>query len=260
MSGFKYCFGPVGSWRLGASLGIDPISRPGKVCNFDCVYCQLGHRAPCEPGRAIYVLPCEIGEELQRLKTPADYVTFSGAGEPTLAANLRELRLECSRLRPEPKAILTNSALMYSARVREELASFDFVIAKLDAPDGELFNSINRPGTGIYFKEVVEGLTLFSKGRRGRLAIQTMLIAANKDRARDLARLYSRIAPDEIQLNTPLRPCAEKPISREEMAAARREVEAVLGPGIKVVDVYTSKVPEVKPLSAPDTLKRRGKA
>lgn len=263
MADYKYCYGPVGSWRLGISLGVDPVSQAEKVCNFDCVYCQLGHRAPRQPGRAVYLLPGDLGAELEAIKAPADFITFSGRGEPTLAANLTELRLECARCRPEKTAVITNSALMYSARVREELASFDFVLAKLDAPDEALFNAINRPGPGVYFKEVVKGLVLFSKGSRGRLAIQTMLIGANKGRAKELARLYSEIRPDEVQLNTPLRPCAEKPLFRAEVEAAAAEVEtelARLGAGdIKVITVYGQKAPAVKPVSAPDTLRRRGK-
>ena len=35
-------YGPVPSWRLGKSLGIDLLSTKGKTCCFDCVYCQLG--------------------------------------------------------------------------------------------------------------------------------------------------------------------------------------------------------------------------
>ncbi len=35
-------YGPVPSWRLGKSLGIDLLSTQGKTCSFDCVYCQLG--------------------------------------------------------------------------------------------------------------------------------------------------------------------------------------------------------------------------
>ena len=253
----------MGSWRLGVSLGIDPVSQPEKVCNFDCVYCQLGHRLPCQPGRSVYVMPEDLGEELERIKAPADYLTFSGRGEPTMAANLTELRLECSRRRPEKIAVITNSGLMYSAKVREQLASFDFVVAKLDAPDGALFDAINRPGPGVYFREVVSGLVLFSKGCRGRLAIQTMLIGANKGRARDLARLYAEIGPDEVELNTPLRPCAEKPLPQPELEAISAEVSAELarlGAGkIKVVDVYRAGHPKVTPVSAPETLRRRGK-
>ena len=90
-----------------------------------------------------------------------------------------------------------------------------------------------------------------------------MLIAANKGRVRDLARLYSEIGPDEVQLNTPLRPCAEKPLCRAEVEAAAAEVEdelARLGAGaIKVITVYGQKAPAVAPVSAPDTLRRRGK-
>ncbi|MHC1586646.1 MAG: radical SAM protein, partial [Candidatus Hecatellaceae archaeon] len=37
----KAVYGPVASWRLGLSLGIDPILPP-KTCSFNCVYCQLG--------------------------------------------------------------------------------------------------------------------------------------------------------------------------------------------------------------------------
>lgn len=260
---FKYCYGPVGSWRLGASLGIDPISRPEKVCDFNCVYCQLGPRAPVWPARAVYVRPEALGPELDAIKAPADYLTFSGRGEPTLAENLGALRLECARHRPEKTALITNSSLIYSAKVREELASFDFVLAKLDAPDMQLFREINRPADGVSFGEILKGLILFSKERRGRLAIQTMLIGLNKASAPELAALYAQIGPDEVQLNTPLRPCAEKPLSRAELELSclliKAELKRLGKGGIKVISVYSEKPPKVSPVSAPDTLKRRGK-
>ena len=266
MSGFKYCFGPVGSWRLGVSLGIDPVSRPEKVCDFDCVYCQVGHAAPAPPCRAVYVNPEDLGAELAAFEAPADYVTFSGRGEPTLAANLPELLAECKRRRREKTAILTNASLIFSEKLREELGAFDLVIAKLDAPDAELFMEINRPAAGIRFAGIVEGLTLFSKfskGRHNRLAIQTMLTARNKARVLDLAALYAAIAPDEIQLNTPLRPCAEKALTRAEMDLAAlivsEELRRLNSGGIKVLNVYGQKAPKPVPLSSADTLRRRGK-
>jgi len=264
MTGFRYCFGPVGSWRLGASLGIDPVSQPGKVCTFDCVYCQLGTRPAQAPCRASYVRPEDLGAELARIKAPADYLTFSGGCEPTMASNLTELRIKCGRHRPEKTAIITNASLIYSEKVREELAAFDFVIAKLDAPDNSLFKAINRPGPGVSFEEIVKGLVLFSKGRRGRLAIQSMFIAPNQAAARSLAALYAEIAPDEVQLNTPLRPCGVKPLSKEELAPVRGGIAAELerlGAGrIKITDVYSQSAPDVVPVSAPDTLRRRGKS
>lgn len=260
---FKYCYGPVGSWRLGASLGIDPISLPEKVCDFNCLYCQLGDCAPVRPARTVYVRPAELGPELDAIKAPADYLTFSGRGEPTLAANLNELRLECARHRPEKTAVITNASLIYSEKVREILSDFDFVLAKLDAPNAELFREINRPADGVSFDEILNGLTLFSKGRRGRLAIQTMLIGLNKASAPELAALYAQIGPDEVQLNTPLRPCAQKPLSRAEVELAclliKAELKRLGKGGIKVISVYSEKHPEVSPVSAPATLKRRGK-
>jgi wyosine [tRNA(Phe)-imidazoG37] synthetase (radical SAM superfamily) len=204
-----------------------------------------------------------LGAELEALKAPADYLTFSGRGEPTMALNLKELLLECGRHRPEKTAIITNASLIYSEKIREELSAFDFVIAKMDAPNPELFKEINRPASGISFREIVKGLVLFSKRKRGRLAIQTMLLNRNKDSARDFAALYARISPDEVQLNTPLRPCAEKPISETEMAAFSvqlgKELKKTKTIGIKIVTVYEQTAPDVVPVSAPSTLKRRGK-
>ncbi len=261
---FKYCYGPVGSWRLGASLGIDPLSQPEKICDFNCVYCQLGARAPVGPARSVYVGPEELGPELAAINAPADYITFSGRGEPTLAANLAELRLECSRRRPEKTALITNASLLYSEEVRKELSEFDFVVAKLDAADAELFREINRPADGVSFGEILKGLILFSKGPRGRLAIQTMLIDLNKSSAPELAALYAQIGPDEVQLNTPLRPCPLKPLTRAEVELACQLIKAELKRlgkgGIKVISVYSEKHPEVASISAPATLRRRGKA
>jgi len=263
VSQFKYCFGPVGSWRLGVSLGIDPVSRPEKICDFDCVYCQVGQAVAVPPCRTVYVRPEDIGAELAAFEAPADYVTFSGRGEPTLAANLPELLAECGRHRREKTAILTNASLIYSEKIREELGAFDLVIAKLDAPDAELFMEINRPAAGVCFDEIVKGLTLFSKGRHNRLAIQTMLIASNKARVLDLAAHYAAIGPDEVQLNTPLRPCPEKPLSRAEMDLAAliitEELRRLGANGIKVLNVYGQKAPKPVPLSSADTLRRRGK-
>ena len=154
---------------------------------------------------------------------------------------------------------------MHTAKfpVHRDLAGFDFVLAKLDAPDMELFREINRPADGVSFGEILKGLILFSKGRRGRLAIQTMLIGPNKACAPELAALYAQIAPDEVQLNTPLRPCAQKPLSCAEVELAclliKTELKRLGKGGIKVISVYSEKHPEVSPVSAPDTLKRRGK-
>lgn len=82
-------YGPVPSWRLGKSLGIDLVSTRGKTCSFDCVYCQLGRTIHSldEPKELVPI--SRLVSELEQVRgVLADYATFSGVGEPTLASNL----------------------------------------------------------------------------------------------------------------------------------------------------------------------------
>ncbi|MDD5655136.1 MAG: radical SAM protein, partial [Candidatus Omnitrophica bacterium] len=131
---FKYIYGPVPSWRLGSSLGIDPVSKGRKICSFDCVYCQIGKAGLFIKERKRFIDTGEIIAELAGLPPlKIDYLTFSGAGEPTLAENLGEMIKAVKAIRPEPIAVITNGSLMTQADVRQELALADFVIAKLDA-------------------------------------------------------------------------------------------------------------------------------
>ena len=84
-------YGPVSSWRLGKSLGIDLLSTKGKTCCFDCVYCQLGRTLHLLTERRQFVPGERLAEELESVKgLDIDYVTFSGMGEPALASNLGE--------------------------------------------------------------------------------------------------------------------------------------------------------------------------
>ena len=84
-------YGPVPSWRLGRSLGVDAVSTPSKTCSFDCIYCQLGRTRHPLTTREVFVQPSQLRQELAEVgDVPIDYVTFSGVAEPTLAANLGE--------------------------------------------------------------------------------------------------------------------------------------------------------------------------
>ena len=78
---FKYIYGPVPSWRLGSSLGIDLLSQEEKICNFDCVYCQLGVIKKYTTERKIHIPVEKVIEELEALPNVSlDYITFSGFG------------------------------------------------------------------------------------------------------------------------------------------------------------------------------------
>ncbi len=253
---FKYLYGPVPSWRLGASLGVDPLSQGEKICNFDCVYCQLGRTRVYTLERKSYVEPEEICRELNRLPTAAvDFITMSGTGEPTLAANLGRIIEEIKNIRREPIAVLTNSTMLQYQDVRDALMNADFVVAKLDAFSPESLQAINRPASGITFEHILTGLKKFRDAFRGRMALQIMFIDENKDGAGELAALARDIQPNEVQINTPLRPSRVEPLSRDTLAAITPRFR-----GMKAISVYETPVKVgVKPLSGEDTIKRRGK-
>ncbi len=249
-------YGPVPSWRLGRSLGIDLLSTKGKTCSFDCIYCQLGSTVHFLAERRQFVSLDKLAIELERLRDiPADYATFSGVGEPTLASNLGEAIGLARLILGLPVAVLTNSSLITREDVRHELGLADVVVAKLDAPSQELFNIINRPIVGYSLDEILQGIRYFRSEYNGKLALQMMFVEVNKDFAPEMARIAEQLSPDEVQINTPLRPCGVKPLPPEEVAAIRHEFSSLEG----VVTVYEAARPEVTPLSLKETLRRRPK-
>jgi wyosine [tRNA(Phe)-imidazoG37] synthetase (radical SAM superfamily) len=260
MSKYKYIYGPVFSWRLGRSLGIDILSQKNKVCNFGCIYCQLGRTTEYEIERKVYVSTESIIEELKKLpKVKIDYITFSGRGEPTLAKNLGEAIIAIKSFRKEPIAVITNSALINREDVRKELSLADFVLAKLDAFSQQSLEEINQPTSGIKFSEIVAGLKVFRRIYKGKYAIQIMFIEQNKDHVDDLIKLVNEINPDEVQLNTPLRKSPIPPLDRNTMLKIRERFVNKCNSSISVVSVYDITRQKITSISDADTLRRRGK-
>jgi len=250
-------YGPVSSWRLGRSLGIDMLSTQQKLCSFNCVYCQLGSTGRAATRRREFVSLDRLSQELKALPgTDIDYVTFSGMGEPTLASNLGEaIKVVRSNLEA-PVAVITNSSLLTRQDVRDELSQADVVVTKLDAPDEDLFYRINRPRTKCRLSEVIEAIGLFREAYRGKLAIDMMFIEANRDRTAEMARIARELSPDEVQLNTPLRPCAVSPLSPEEIQTIRSQFSGLK----RVVTVYETSPPVVTPMDTMGTARRRPQA
>jgi wyosine [tRNA(Phe)-imidazoG37] synthetase (radical SAM superfamily) len=248
-------YGPVPSWRLGRSLGVDLLpAGGGKTCSFDCIYCQLGRTARRLAARAEFVSLSALARELEGARgVPADYVTFSGMGEPTLASNLGDALRLAREVLGLPTAVLTNSSLMAREDVRRDLACADVVVAKLDAPDERLFRRINRPLPSFSLTEIVESIELFRIAYTGKLALQIMFVEANRDAAGTMAAIAGRLSPDEVQINTPLRPCPVTPLTADEIAAIREEFRTLPN----VVTVYEAVRPEVTPLNVAETRRRR---
>jgi len=247
-------YGPVSSWRLGRSLGIDLLNTRRKVCSFNCSYCQLGETDQfiVEPRKFISLE--QLTREIELLNPiKADYATFSGMGEPTLASNLGEAIELVRSILDLPIAVLTNSSLMFREDVRRQLAHADTVVAKLDVPNEELFAMVNRPAPGLHFDRIKDGIRLFRHKYRGKLALQIMFVETNKDYASEIAALASQISPDEVQIDTPLRPSKVKPLPRENIASIREKFNNLRN----VITVYEALKPEVGPLDLAETLRRR---
>ena len=252
-------YGPVPSWRLGRSLGVDPLPPP-KTCTFDCIYCQLGRTARKVSIKNWRVVGVTVGmvvedlrKALERLGPKGlDYITFSGMGEPTLNPKLGEMIAEAKKLAAGvPVAVLTNSSLLSVEDVRMNLVDADLVVAKLDAPTEALFKEINRPSKGITLKSITDGIKKLREEMKGALALQIMFLHSKDGRqlnstteaVEGLIRLAESIMPDEIQVNTPTRPPSEayvEPLTPEEInEIAARFTDAV---DAEVISVYQERM------------------
>jgi wyosine [tRNA(Phe)-imidazoG37] synthetase (radical SAM superfamily) len=183
----------------------------------------------------------------------ADYATFSGMGEPTLAVNLGEAIQLARSILDLPIAVLTNSSLMFRENVRQELAHADTVVAKLDVPNEELFGIVNRPAPELHFAQIVEGIRRFRDEYKGKLALQLMFIEANKNHASEMAALAREISPDEVQINTPLRPCGVRPLAPRSIAKIKQEFTKFE----HVLTVYEATKRKALPVDLAETLRRR---
>ena len=176
-------FGPIHSRRLGVSLGINLLPEDGKVCSFDCIYCECGFNAE---RRTKKLLPTReevrtaLEEKLKDMQAngPApDVLTFAGNGEPTAHPYFPEIIEDTLALRDKyfPKAkvsVLSNSTFIDRPAVFEALNKIDNNILKLDTVDEEYIRVLDRP-TGHYsIREIIEGMKAF----KGNCIIQTMFL------------------------------------------------------------------------------------
>ncbi len=254
---YQYIYGPVHSWRLGVSLGIDPLSTQEKCCNFNCRYCQLGPTLNFYSTREVFVPVDKVIEEV--LSLPAvlklDVITFSGRGEPTLAKNLGDMIRAVREVRTEPIGVITNAVLIGRVDVQEDLLSADFILAKLDAFDQASLQEMNAPAPGVAFEAILAGMKEFRKKYLRKLAGQIMFTRHNKSQAARIADAVRDIGLDEIELNTPLRPSPCQPLSPEELAAIK-PIFSRCAPAVKTV--YELQQKPVSPLNREETVKRHG--
>ncbi len=238
----KYIYGPVNSRRLGLSLGI--TVTPHKICDFDCVYCQLGKTTEITIERKEYVKIEEIlteltswlqnnPGELEKLK----YITISGSGEPTLNNKIGELIARIKKITPIPVCVITNSSLLDKSEVRREIVGVDLIIPSLDAVTLKAFQAIDRPHQEIKIEDIIEGLINLRKEFKGKIWLEVMLVKGINDDAKHIEKLKSvieRIRPDKTQLNSPVRLAAESavlPVNKKHL----HKIKEILGEKCEII-------------------------
>ncbi len=238
-----YVYGPVRSRRLGMSLGINWFAPWIKVCNFDCLYCQLG-RTERLPRREDFVRVDVFAREVMRVfaelaerNVRVDAITISGNGEPTLHPRTPELiaiLLEArDRFFPGARTwILTNGTRLHVDGIARAVNRLDERSVKLDGVGADLI-TVDRPRFGFRWTHFIEGLR---KLRDFHLQVMVLAGRGKNIRPDALAAWTSWIrqqalVPKSIQLYTvdryPAYP-GVRPLTRTEMEAVVQYIAAEL--------------------------------
>lgn len=240
-------FGPIKSRRLGWSLGINLLPTKGKICNFDCIYCECGWNAD---GRDDTKLPsaAEVRSALEAKLadillegTRVDSITFSGDGEPTLNPDFARIIDDTIALRdiycPQAKvSVLTNATKLLSDTVFGALRKVDAPILKLDAPTDERARKINGALPSFRVDDVVKGMKRFE----GDFILQTMFLKSDDFDSLEpqmLAKwmdIVREIRPRLIMAYTIARPTPQSGLSAYSATQIREALKPLEDEGFKI--------------------------
>lgn len=234
-------FGPIRSRRLGVSLGVNLSPNDGKVCSFDCVYCEAGYNSQ---GVGTTGLPKredvsrELEAKLLAMKQAGeqlDVITFSGNGEPTLHPHFGEIIDDTIALRdkyfPLVKiSVLSNSTRLGNEKVVAALRKVDNNILKLDSAITSTMRLIDQPTSPSFTSEgVVNELVQFS----GQCVVQTMFLRGFHDgkkidntttqEVEALIEAYKRISPRQVMIYSIDRKTPEQQLEK----VTREELEVI---------------------------------
>ena len=237
-------FGPIRSRRLGSSLGINLLPENGKICTFDCIYCECGWN---KDGRDDTQLPSAekvrkaLEAKLQQCKSdgiPIDSITFSGDGEPTLNPEFPQIIDDTIRLRdqyyPNSKiTVLSNATMVHKPEVFNALRKVDNPTMKIDAPTNELIERINHPASGYDIGRVVEALKQFE----GNFILQTMFLkskdfySSSPEVLNGWMTIVRLLKPREIMVYTIDRPTPEEGLQKFTVEEMRTLVQPLIDEG-----------------------------
>lgn len=245
-------FGPIHSRRLGSSLGVNLSPDDGKICSFDCVYCEAGYNSQ-GPGTSGFPsrekVAKELEEKLAGMKAdgiPLDVITFSGNGEPTLHPQFEDIIKDTKALRdkyyPEAKvSVLCNSTRLDREDVCRGLLEADNCILKLDSAITPTMRLIDQPGSPAFTCErLIPQLEKFGKN----CIIQTMMLRGEHDgksidnttdeEVDALIDAYKRISPKEVMLYSIDRATPESNLTKVEKDELKRIADRMRAEGITV--------------------------
>lgn len=243
--GNRFVYPVISRRSQGLSIGIN--LNPDKVCNFDCIYCQVDRRSEAETRFVSMdqlldelrdVMTQAISGELydcpQFSDTPADFrrlndLAFSGDGEPTTFVNFDDIVAQAALLRselapPETRMVLiTNASMFHRDHVQRGLKTLDQnngqIWAKLDAGTEDYYHLIER--TKIPFQRILDNIT-FAAGERP-LVIQSLFMNVQQEApsSGEIAAYCDRLNAvrdeggeiDHVQIYTVARPPAESYVS-----------------------------------------------
>ena len=238
-------FGPIFSRRLGSSLGVNLLPERGKVCNFDCIYCECGWN---KDGRADTHLPTAAAvrtaleaklSACAEAGTPIDSITFSGDGEPTLNpdfAAIVDITLALrDRFYPAAKvSVLSNATRLDREDVFQALRRVDNPILKIDAPTDEGARKMNRPVGEYHVEDIVRHLERF----KGNFVLQTMFLKADGWSSADWVEswmdLVRRLRPREVMVYTIDRETPQKGLSKYTVDEMRALVRPLIEEGYQL--------------------------
>jgi wyosine [tRNA(Phe)-imidazoG37] synthetase (radical SAM superfamily) len=163
-------------------------------------------------------------EEVSTAGEQVDSLSFVPDGEPTLDLNLGRT-IELVRSLGIKIAVISNSALIWRADVRDELALADWVSLKVDSVREEVWRRIDRPHGKLRLSQILDGALAFSESFSGRLVTETMLVKGvndSRELLEDLSIYLARLRPETAYLAVPTRPPAEADVRAPDEAGITR--------------------------------------
>ncbi len=235
-------FGPVQSRRLGISLGINLLPADGKVCSFDCIYCECGfnesHR-PKQPLPTREQVATALERKLRQMQEDGqmpDVLTFAGNGEPTCHPHFADIIDDTIRLRdlycPQAKvSVLSNSTMIHRPQVHDALMRVDNNILKLDTVDPDFIRQVDHPAGAYDVNAIIERMKAF----QGHIIIQTMFLKGDgidnttEQYVAPWLKAVREIAPCQVMIYTIDRETPDQSLRKathEELDAIRNRVIA----------------------------------